>query len=544
LTLKPGIDTPAATGDHRHVTRHEREAAEPGVEETARPVATPTPEAVPSTTGPLDATGVMALQRGAGNAAVARHLVARQTPTTTPPAPAAFVWADAGLKLGVEDDTFTAESIFRYVMGKPAADQAAAFEELERARTDMRTKRVTPLRVQKIDEVLQKRGRDIALAQAPGTTAPVGGWRPGTAPAALTAGTHAPTAAEQDQLRDAMAPPRRTTSSGALAPFHSKIPSETMGYEERIFRALHARIDALWDSQVKNKGLAEHADPTKLNPWSRYEAVADVAKDETDKVFGAYARGPNMRHGRTVHSGNLRDRFSSEVADQRAIGSGGRARQAEILVEYFLQSSGRIERINTEHDAIPERTTVSPGETKSEAQILRGVVRTLAAARRTELLEIDRGWDATAGGGVVNLQRWKRDTPAEQREHFWDVMQTLIHEYLHTLTHSRYSRHAERMPGGDKGLQFNTLIEGMTSALTEVVWANVESRAAALGPAVEGSDFVDASTTLSAIPPIHNRRYPSYHQAMEMISVIGAQNVYAAYFLGKVDLIKSSPPAP
>jgi hypothetical protein len=31
---------------------------------------------------------------------------------------------------------------------------------------------------------------------------------------------------------------------------------------------------------------------------------------------------------------------------------------------------------------------------------------------------------------------------------------------------------------------------------------------------------------------------------MEVISVVGARNVYAAYFLGKVDLIKSAPPAP
>jgi hypothetical protein len=84
----------------------------------------------------------------------------------------------------------------------------------------------------------------------------------------------------------------------------------------------------------------------------------------------------------------------------------------------------------------------------------------------------------------------------------------------------------------------------MTSALTEVVWANVVSRVASLGPAVEGPDFVDASSTLAAVPPIFNRRYPSYSQAMEMISVVGARNVYAAYFLGKVDLIKSSPPAP
>jgi hypothetical protein len=123
-------------------------------------------------------------------------------------------------------------------------------------------------------------------------------------------------------------------------------------------------------------------------------------------------------------------------------------------------------------------------------------------------------------------------------------MQTLIHEYLHTLTHPAYSANAARMPGGRAGLQANTLIEGMTSALTEIVWAKTVGHAASLGPKVEGPDFVDAGKTLAAIPPIDSRRYGSFSQAMEMISVVGPANVYAAYFLGKVDLIKASAPAP
>ena len=208
-----------------------------------------------------------------------------------------------------------------------------------------------------------------------------------------------------------MAPPRRTTSGGTLAPFRSKIPTAADAYEQRIFKALHKIIDELWDSQVKDKGPAEHADAAKVNPWSRYEEIAEVAKDETNAVFGSYNRGPALKHGATAHSGNLRDRFEQEVASQAAEGPTGRARQAEILVEYFLQSDETIEAINTEHDAIPERTTLSPGETLSEAKILKGAVKTIGAARKKELLEIDRGWDATAGGGIVNLQRWKQATP-------------------------------------------------------------------------------------------------------------------------------------
>jgi hypothetical protein len=495
--------------------------------------------------GRLDTQGVLAMQSGVGNVAVSRLLVARQpTPVAPPPPAPAVTWHDAGLKLGVEDDTITSDAIFSYLMGLIGPARDTAIEDLKKARSEWRGQRLFPERIHKIDEVLQKTYRDVAKAQAPGVTAPIGGYPAGHIPPALTAGTHAPTIAEQDRLRDAMAPPRRTTSGGTLAPFRSKTSTATDAYEQRIFKALHKIIDELWDSQAKDKGPTEHADAANVNPWSRYEEIAEVAKDETNAVFGSYNRGPALKHGATAHSGNLRDRFEQEVASQAAEGPTGRLRQAETLVEYFLQSDERIEAINTEHDAIPERATLSPGETRSEAQILKGAVTTIGAARKKELLSIDRGWDATAGGGIVSLQRWKQATPKGQRIHFWDMMQTLIHEYLHTLTNAAYSTHANHMPGGSAGLQANTLIEGMTSAMTEIVWANVAGHVAALGPKVEGPDFVDAAHTLAAIPPIDNRRYGSFSQAMEMMSVVGPRNVYAAYFLGKVDLIKSSPVHP
>ena len=156
-----------------------------------------------------------------------------------------------------------------------------------------------------------------------------------------------------------------------------------------------------------------------------------------------------------------------------------------------------------------------------------------------------------AGGGIVSLQRWRvADQPGEaaghgQRHHFWDVFQTMIHEYLHTLTHQRYEAYAQTLPGGDAGVQYNTLIEGMTSAMTAIVWANVASRVGqrALSELVEGTDlYVDEATSKAACPVIP-ARYPSYHQAMELITIVGPRNVFAAYLLGEVDLIRASPVA-
>jgi hypothetical protein len=519
--------------------------------------------------GPLTPGRTLALQRTAGNTLVSRLVAARQPsgtanpPAPPPPAPPAvtpFGWSD--VTLGQRVDTGTAEQLGTYLAGLAPAARDAAILDLQGARrfyrqqlagADDARRRAIGERVQRADVALQGHYRTIAVGQVTtGPNAPPGGWPAGSRPTGLMAGTHAPSQAERDQLRNAMAPARRRTASGQLADFHSVIPGQTDAYEQRIYRTLHEEIDRLYADLVRDKGPTEHADLAHVNPFDRYEAIADIAKEETDGVFGKYITGPPFRHGRGRHLGNLRDRFEEEQGAQAALGPRGRRRQAEQLIEYFIQSGyGGITRINTEHDAVPERTTLSPGESRSEAAILHGAVVTIAAAREAELLAIDRGWEGTAGGGIVSLQRWRvadeAGDPAGQgqRRHFWDVFQTMIHEYLHTLTHERYYAYARTLPGGDAGVQYNTLVEGMTSAMTEIVWANVAARVGqpALSERVEGTTlYVDEATSRAACPPIP-ARYPSYHQAMEMISVVGPRNVFAAYLLGEIDMIRASPVA-
>lgn len=542
--------------------------AEPELRSDAAVVAPPSAAAVESSlTGPLTTRRMLALQRAVGNAAVSRLVAARQPAPAAPPAAAAppaitaFGWTDA--TLGQHVDTGTAEQLAAHLAVMSQSQRDAAIAELQGARhfyrgqipgaADDPTRVLIAQRAQRADVALQGEYRTIAVGQVTsGPDAPAGGWPAGSRPAGLMTGTHTPTVSERDQLRDAMAPARRRTATGQLAEFHSVIAGATDAYEQRIFKALHAVIDRLYGQLVRDKGATEHADSSRINPFDRYEAIADVAKRETDAVFGKYTTGPAFRHQNGVHLGNLRDRFEEEQRDQGLLGPRGRRRQAEQLLEYFIQSAyGGIGRIHTEHDAVPERTTVTPGETRSEAAILHGAVTTIAEARESQLLEIDRGWEGTAGGGIVSLQRWRvADQPGDpagqgQRHHFWEVFQTMIHEYLHTLTHEQYYAYARTLPGGDAGAQYNTLVEGMTSAMTEIVWANVAARVGqrALSEEVEGTSlFVDEATSKAACPVIP-ARYPSYHQAMELITIVGPRNAFAAYLLGEVDLIRASPVA-
>ena len=395
-----------------------------------------------SLTGPLTARRMLALQRAVGNAAVSRLVAARQPATAPPPAAAppavtAFGWTDA--TLGQHVDTGTAEQLAAHLAAMSPSQRDAAIAELQGARHHYRggipgapddAARVEMAqRAQRADFALQGEYRTIAQGQVTsGPDAPAGGWPAGGRPAGLMTGTHTPTAAERDQLRDAMAPARRRTSTGALADFHSVIPGQFDDIRAAHLQSPPPVIDRLYDELVRNKGRREHRDSSRINPFERYEEIADIAKRETDAVFGKYTTGPAFRHRNGRHLGNLRDRFEEEQRDQSRLGPRGRRRQAEQLIEYFIQSGyGGIGRINTEHDAVPERTTVSPGETRSEADILHGAVRTIAEARETQLLEIDRGWEGTAGGGIVSLQRWRvADQPGDpagqgQRHHFWDA---------------------------------------------------------------------------------------------------------------------------
>jgi len=244
---------------------------------------------------------------------------------------------------------------------------------------------------------------------------------------------------------------------------------------------------------------------TKL-PMSRFEEIGEEAKRQTDAVFGQYKKGPAF-----VAGANLLDR-SLQPAD------------AEDLVRYLIHNQAEVLPVHPLHSAIPSRPT--------ETAIINGIITTYAAAHKAELDVIDKAWPGTAGGGVVNIQPFKGATPKETREVFWRTFQTMIHEYLHTITNSGYSTKAHTLGGAKESI----LIEGATSLFTDEVWKVIfpqEIRANEdLRRNVEGGiEPFDATV----IPPISH--YDQIVEARKIRDEVGEQNMRAAYFLGRSDLI-------
>ncbi len=333
------------------------------------------------------------------------------------------------------------------------------------------------------------------------------------------------TDSERETVAKAMKP-RPATPGGVQPDFHSVLP-DGRSYRDRLKEYLEARIERLYRELVVDKGPADRTSEN-LHSWDRLAEIANAAKTEVDIVFGNYKKAPPLKP-----NVNLFDMWEDEEATIRRLSPGNKTGKAKNFVKYFLKSGGdKLRQINADHGADIGRKTVSPGETKSEFDILKELRAEIVSSYETQLLEIERGWEGAQGGGDIYLQRWKQDSDVETRHFFWDTFQTMIHEYLHLIKHPKYDSYARKF--GEESPQEHTLIEGMDSVLTETVWVNVEPRvkSPAIRRKVEGPELATQEWNDDVVPSITDQRYPSYEEAMNVASHVGMHNVLAAYFLG------------
>jgi len=134
------------------------------------------------------------------------------------------------------------------------------------------------------------------------------------------------------------------------------------------------------------------------------------------------------------------------------------------LLFYFFQSDDWVRRLNHDHDATPQfdnRNAPQNDEARALDRVAREFVRDATNVRRLD--EIERNWPAEARPETheIFFQVFRGDTPEADRLLLWDVFQTFIHEYLHTVVHADYERFAGSF--GESSNENNTLMEGVDS---------------------------------------------------------------------------------
>lgn len=353
------------------------------------------------------------------------------------------------------------------------------------------------------------------------------------------------TPAQKAEARRVLAPQVKTAAGGSPLPFVDTLPGESQTYEQKLRAITPGMIDEYWEKIAKDRTKAVHGDPSQMHTLGEMESLAKVSKDETDDVFGGYydkSAHPAMKADTPKQRGSLHDLWqdTDDFLSSKKTTFAAKQDLAQALVGYFFQADRKyVGPLNRAHNASPEFDRADkPVNTEAKAQrtIVTEVTRTKAQVRK--LNEIDRAWDASANPrtGDVNIQLFKPPGGVKADQDFlWDMFQTLIHEYLHTLVHPRYRAYADSF--GGSSLQTNTLMEGMDSFLDEVVWANIRPRVGDqdLREKVEGPKYA----ALAPIPVRHaaRRRYATYTEAVRLVNVVGFRNVVVAYFKGDVEKI-------
>jgi hypothetical protein len=284
------------------------------------------------------------------------------------------------------------------------------------------------------------------------------------------------------------------------------------------------------------------------------EAMAPFAKDLTDDVFGAYYKAsehPAMTFGTKDRPGNLHSWFDTSGGELAAMTPAQRQREAKSWARYYCQAVTDIRVLNDQYDAEPEfddddkPTNVAA---RTQVAVIDDLTKDGASKDGLDdpttvvdkLNTTERAWPGMARGKDVYVDLYLTRHRTENRRARWRKLQTLVHEYVHTLVAGPYEKYAESF--GDSSVQYNTLIEGVDEVFAGMVWQHIAPQAerADLRVAVEGK----ADATLPALRIEAPGHYDSFDEAMRLVQIVGIRSLTAAYFAGAVDRVRSSVPPP
>jgi hypothetical protein len=355
----------------------------------------------------------------------------------------------------------------------------------------------------------------IPQGQVP-STAPTEGveWNSAAIPAELLKGTRALNGEEKAEVERRRTTEVQAPKGGALPIFKMNITTHTDNYEKRVEDKTNQEIDYLYNLLAKNKA-SDRKDPNKLYGWNIIEKIAAISKKETDRVFGNYAKGKPFKVDL-----NLFDAWEEKEKEFSFGGIDYEKDSLEWRVEKIFGGQN-VGGISQQHGAVQSRAI--------EKEILDRVKNRIIVKRKSELIEIHKGWPGFEDEGKVYLQRFVASDNTKNRDEMWVNFQKIVHEYIHTLEHSKHNKYGEvldELKGG------KTYREGMTEYFTKIV---LESTIYddQLREDVEGS--YHNSLVKHIIPKYFG--YDEAKNAEAVVGVIGIRNAMAAFFAGRIDLI-------
>ena len=371
---------------------------------------------------------VLALQRGAGNQAVGRMIarLVKDKPRAHPT-----------LQLGSRNPEVTRLQTRLNVDGaEPALEVSGVFDAPTKAaviafqgRHGLKTDGIVGIRTWGMVDELERRGLDGPQVTDLESTQPV-------------------TQEDHDAVEQILHPGH--SGGGVTGP--PMTDHEVGGkYETEVIAAL----DPLYTDTVSALVKTPAVDMNHAN------RVSAAAQEEVEKFFGASITMASRKPTGEWHPGS--SAMGLADASKRPMSQG------DILgwTDYFMdngsyapaQIAAGLHYDGTRLDSRPQGPRPRPRPVAEQA-------------RRQAQGERDGArWPAEASTGTVFLQL--RDAGYQNKVGMWDLFMTLVHEFMHLVTHPNYGNAADLIGGGGRDI----LIEGMDEHMSQQVWPAVRDRA-------------------------------------------------------------------
>ncbi|WP_066366105.1 hypothetical protein [Herbidospora mongoliensis] len=272
--------------------------------------------------------------------------------------------------------------------------------------------------------------------------------------------------------------------------------------------------EQLWDSLDKllddHNGAWVHVEERSIQAIGR---VADVIQDVVEMGFGKFVLA---HHESPYHSGF---KYSDKIASttSRAVGP--------AALKNFLKNRSDVVG-NDKTLAVYQKASYDPGrpeDVEARDAILDEMVKA-GAIKKKVVRAVRTNGAHSPGEGTIYVQPFI-STQAKKTDEYWKQSRTLLHEFMHFLTHPQFRKVARSID------QRQVMIEGVTDMLTAMMFrrfVDVVRRVPNLTRIVLGGQPY-------AAPPegLFDVGYRSAGtKAMQILEEVGWDNVEAAYFLG------------
>jgi len=307
----------------------------------------------------------------------------------------------------------------------------------------------------------------------------------------------------------------RKGTEGAMGDFE---PINKYGdYKSNLYKSLEFVLHHYADLARETEKDRKPETPTqKSDRIKLLGAIATVAQKSTDAIFDRFY--VTKKTEPLEYNKNYVDLYEKESQNLQDKAFDRNGIFKFILDMYFIYQE--VVQVNKNHQADRAR--------QQEGKIIEEVKNELISNHVEDLSAVWKNWIGFEKNKVMETQLMMTSDKKRNRERLWNILLTMIHEYIHT----KASINFESFISDKSASRQRKLNEGTTDYFTKIVWYTLPLEK--LRKTVEGPNYENEKDPVVIAP---ERFYVESVVAERIAGIIGVNNLASAYFSGNTQYL-------